>query len=275
MIKRKAWLVVLLSSVVLSGCSLVPQRSGVEIMTYPPAKVFIGGKESGMTPYKNNSLKPGEVEIRLVASGANAGEWKRKIRLENLANTVIDWEFGAEGNMGGYVLYLEKTGDENKCGLIVNNLQDRAAVTIDGEMKGYSPLKIDNIDEGDKQITISHPGLQSKNVFVKGIKGFRLVIESELAIDNGGQQPAGENLEAKTASDSASTSSGKMVVIKQTETGWLRVRQEADGNSQEIVKVKPKDQFKLLEEKDGWYRIELPGQITSGWISAKYADKLE
>jgi hypothetical protein len=87
------------------------QKSGIEIISYPPAKVFIGDKEAGMTPYKNNTLKPGEQKIKLVANGQ---EWTKNVHLENGANTVINREFGDNNQNGGYVLYFETTGNKKK-----------------------------------------------------------------------------------------------------------------------------------------------------------------
>ena len=103
------FLVVVISSILIGGCSLSAKRSAVEIDSYPVAKVFIDGKEMGLTPYRNKNLLPGEIEVRLES---NEKSWARKIKLQNNISTVIDWEFGdSEDENGGYILYLEKTGD--------------------------------------------------------------------------------------------------------------------------------------------------------------------
>ena len=102
-----------LFSFFLSGCSLAPKKAGIEVITTPNAKVFIDNKESGMTPYKNNSLKPGEINVKILTN--DGLEFNRKIELQNKVNTVINWEFGkSEKETGGYVLSMEKTGDLKK-----------------------------------------------------------------------------------------------------------------------------------------------------------------
>lgn len=59
------------------------------------------------------------------------------------------------------------------------------------------------------------------------------------------------------------------VTIKDTETGWLRVRATPSGS--EIGKVYPGETYKLLETKGDWLLIELAdGQ--KGWISSRYAE---
>lgn len=264
---KKAGLIVLLS-LVLGGCGLVPQRAGVEIMAYPTAKVFIDGKEAGMTPYKNTSLMPKEVEIKLVVREL---EWVRKIELENKVTTVIDWEFGkTEEDSGGYVLSMEKTGDNNKAGLMINAIPDKSAVAIDGEIKEYSPIKLDEIGEGDRQITVSFPTYKSIDVFAKAVKGYQLVVEARLAEEINTPNVTNETEPIPTSM----ATNEKMVTIKQTETGWLRVRKTASNTAEELGKVKPKEKYKLIEESEGWYKIDL-GDGRQGWVSAKYAEKSE
>jgi len=83
-------MVVLLASVFLGGCSLMPKKSAIEISSYPIAKVYLNGKEVGTTPYKDTNLEPGEIEVKLM-SGDKL--WTRKIKLQNNVSTVIDWGF--------------------------------------------------------------------------------------------------------------------------------------------------------------------------------------
>jgi hypothetical protein len=259
---RKELLTILVMSLILSGCGLGIKKSGIEIISYPSSKVFIDDKEVGMSPYKNNSLTPGDKKIKLIIDGA---EWSKTVHLENGANTVVNREINQDTNKnGGYLLYLESTGDSKKAGLLITTKPDRAAVAIDGEIKGFSPLRIEDIGEGDKQITLSFPGYKTIDMFIRSISGYQLVVEADLATE-------------VVVSDQASTSEIKTtetkVKIKTTETGWLRVRQEADGTSEEIAKVKPNEIYTLLEEKDDWEKIDLENG-KSGWISSKYADKL-
>ena len=236
-------------------------------MSYPTAKVYLDGKEAGMTPYKNNSLSPGEVEVRLTA---NDQVWTKKVHLENGANTVVNREFGkSEEESGGYVLYFEATGDNKKSGLLISSRPDRAAVYIDDEIKGYSPLRIDDIGDGDKKLGVSFPGRKSASSYVKFVDGYQLVMETDLAKEETIVIPDNNN-EAAVSTSSAETAT--MVIIKETETGWLNVRESASSSGVAITKINPGEKYKLLEENNGWYKIDL-GNGKSGWISAKYAEK--
>ena len=62
------------------------------------------------------------------------------------------------------------------------------------------------------------------------------------------------------------------VQILSTPTGWLRVRQGAGVSFPEIARIKPEEEYPLLEEKDGWFKIQLNDEQV-GWISGKYAAK--
>ena len=256
---KKLWLAVVMAGMV-GGCSLIPRKAGLEVLGYPSAKVYLDGKEVGMTPYKSTTLLPGRVSVRLV-NGTD--EWQKDIPLVNNANTIVNWEFGSgKTKGGGYVLYVEATGDKARAELLVNSKPEKAAVAIDGEIKALSPVVIPDLGEGDKQVTISFPSFKTINLFVKSLKGYQLVLEAELQENEVIKEEGPQVLPTPTAV-------GPTVKIRETETGWLRVREEPSNASAEVGKVNPGESYALLEEQNGWYKIAL------GWISAKYADKVE
>ncbi|HOZ80736.1 MAG TPA: PEGA domain-containing protein [Candidatus Woesebacteria bacterium] len=252
---------IVLTSLLLSGCSLLPEKAGVELLSYPTAKVFIDNKEAGITPYRNNNLKPGKISVKLQAEGM---EWKGEIKLINGTNTVVERDLNKNNNdSGGYVLNLEKNGDNKKSGLIVVSNPDRASVSIDGEMKGMTPLMIDDIGEGDKQIIISFPMYKKITVFGKGIPGYQSVITADLV----------KETEVEEVEKVVEKPIINKIKIKQTETGWLRVRSTPDSNGSEIGRVKPGEEYQILETRDEWYKITLDGEKI-GWVSAKYVDNI-
>jgi hypothetical protein len=264
----KKILILVLASVFLSGCSLSPKKSGLEIISYPTAKVYINSKEMGSTPYKNLDLKPGDNEVKLVTG---TREWKKTVELQNNINTIIDWQFGDDTNGdSGYILYLEKTGDK-KTSLLVNTTPDKTTIKIDGEVKGLSPLKVNSLNEGDRQLTVSFPGYKDINVFMKAINGYQLVVNAKLAEEKNNVDQIIETQKEATSSG-LSMDQGKKVKIKETETGWLKVRESSSSSSKEVTKVKPGESYVLLDEETDWYKIDL-GSSKNGWISATYASK--
>ncbi|OGM11336.1 hypothetical protein A2V80_01395 [Candidatus Woesebacteria bacterium RBG_16_39_8b] len=69
-------------------------------------------------------------------------------------------------------------------------------------------------------------------------------------------------------SQSGDTKADVTVVISETPTGWLRVRQSPEGK--EIGKVYPEEEYTLIEQNNGWYQIEYQ-ENELGWIFSEYA----
>jgi hypothetical protein len=248
-------LILLAAGIFLSACGT--ERSGVEISSVPIAKVYLNGKEMGMTPYKNNNLKTGINEVRLDDGAGKS--WEREIKLEDNVSTVISWDFSDETNDNGYILSMEKDGGEGS--ILVNSIPGGAAVNIGGTLDGYTPIKIDNLETGNKNIVVSYPGYKSVDLIVKIVSGYQLIIDSKLKE---------ESIEAVV--NPTPTTSKTMIKIKETETGWLRVRKSDDNNSEEIDRVKPGEEYEMISEESDWYQIKV-NETESGWISAKYAEK--
>lgn len=64
----------------------------------------------------------------------------------------------------------------------------------------------------------------------------------------------------------------KMILIQETETGWLNVREGAGTSFEIILKIYPGESYILLEEVEEWFKIEL-GDNQEGWIFSQYAIK--
>jgi type IV pilus assembly protein PilM len=62
------------------------------------------------------------------------------------------------------------------------------------------------------------------------------------------------------------------VTVRDTPTGWLRVREGPATTNLEIAKIYPGEKYEVLEEKQGWYKIQLKDE-KEGWASATYIKK--
>ena len=268
------FLTAIFSVFTLSACSLSPQKAALDISSYPVATIFLNGEELGNTPYKNVSMKPGNYKLKLVPTDASIPPWEKNISLNNKITTIVDYQFNQDKDkIDGYVLYFEKAGAKDQSGLVVTTNPDAGTVAVDGQMQGFAPLNIPNISEGDHQILITFPGYQSKEIYARGINGYRLVAEIQLKKDELPPEPepeeGEEDEEEKIVEDELSQ---PYVTILDTPTGWLQVRLEPSTAASEAARVDPGKNFSLLDEEAGWYQIEYK-EGEKGWISGKYAEK--
>lgn len=250
------------------------KKAAIQINTTPSAKVYLNDKEVGSTPFESETIKPGDVDLKLIPEDSTLGTWEKRLTINSNTRLIIDKQFNADlEKEESQILYLEKTADKNKAGLVLVSIPDGVSVTVDGQMRGFAPVKLDDISAGDRKIVISHPGYKSKEVLTRALGGYRLMVEVKLAKEDDSnladQQEANEEGE-----DVVETKlEGDYVVISDTPTGWLRVRMEPSTVASEAGKVNPGDEFLLLDEKSGWYQIEYE-EGEEGWISGTYAKKV-
>jgi len=276
----------LLCGGLLTGCSLKKSPAALQINTTPIANVFIDGKLTGKTPYQSSDLKAGEISLKLIPESATAplASWEGKVKLSNGVLTLIERDFAtSEAGSSGQVLTLERLKDKKAASFSLISDPDGALVHLDGEAKGFTPLTVEKIGEGDHQIVISKEGFVEKSIKAKAVTGFKLIVNAKLAQElyevpvaslSGTPTPtvADKKQITPTPSDKSQPASGE-VLIKETPTGWLRVRSGPSTTSTEVAKVNPGEKYPLLEEKSGWYKIEYEEEKT-GWISGQYASKL-
>jgi uncharacterized protein YgiM (DUF1202 family) len=245
---------------------LKPVKAEIDIKSYPQASVYINGQEVGKTPYQDRNFKPGVTEIRLVAEGINT-QWERQMSIPPQTTVIINRTLSDDASKTeGHILYFEDSGKNNAAGLIINSIPQGASIVIDGEMKGETPLTLNDLSPGEHKITASLPSYKSKEIITNAIAGYKLVAEMSLSRDV--ELPENDSEEQEEEQEKE-----PMVKILNTPTGWLRVREEASTSSKELGKVDPGEEFVLLDEKNSWYKIEY--EDTEGWISSTYAEKVE
>jgi len=241
------------------------KKGALEIDAIPEAKVFINGEEMGKTPYKDESVSPGDLDLRLEPVGVvGAVAWERRLTITPNTEIVIRKQFAASSDEeSSQILYWEKTGAKKKAGLVLTSVPGGVSVSVDGQMRGFAPVNLEDIGSGEHKLVLTHPGYKSEEILVRTLTDYRLVVEVKLAQSG----EAVEEIKEDSAVEEVLT-----VTIKDTPTGWLRVRDKASTAGSEVGRVEPQDEFELLDEDNGWYKIEYE-QGEQGWISGQYADK--
>lgn len=285
----KKIILVLISALLLGGCTpkdlFVKPPSGLDITTTPSSTVFIGGVSRGETPFIDKNMKPGSYTIKLVpVSGENLLPYETNIDLVSKASTIIVRNFAnSEVDASGYSLQLQEdiSGDTY---LSVISDPDNINLNIDDVPNGFTPVSKLPISPGTHSIFVTSPGFGEQTLPINTVKGFNLIINFKLAGQSISLNPVTPTPEPSSsatpsaslaASPSPISSTGKTmqkpyVLIGDTGTGWLRIRKEPSGSSDELGKANTGEKLKYLDESTelGWFKIEFEGGI--GWVSGKY-----
>ena len=251
----------------------------LRILTSPTADISINNEPAGKTPYEK-SLPEGEYLVRLVPNEQNASEsaeWNGKVNVYSNTLTFVNRELGKDDISSSGVIFsvtkMEAKGEKGTGEIEVTTEPDGAIVFLDNEEQGIAPLVLSDVPAGDHELSVFSPGFFRRSQKVKVQEGFRIIADYKLAIDPTHKKV--EKIEDDEATDSAELDGGKtlVVVIADTGTGWLRVREEASLDADEVAKVDTGKRFKVLEEDDDWYKIMYDGE-NEGWISTQYANEV-
>lgn len=251
------------------------QKGALQITAAPESKVYLNDEYLGKTPLckceADQMISAGEYTLRLVPTNNEFSEFQEKITITPNVLTVVDRKFAKDSLSEGSVISLNPLEDKQKTALLITSLPEKATVFLDNNEIGQTPLLFPDPTESDHILVVRKNGYKEKTIRIRTPLGYKLTatvyLSASTAIDSLLPTPVASN----SAEASASAKPTKpMVTILDTPTGFLRVRKEISGA--EIAQVKPNESFALLEEKDGWFAIELKDK-TIGWISAEYAKK--
>ena len=341
--------------------------------------VFVNDKLLGTTPFYSNAIKSGNVVVSIRNDDRT---FDVNLNLEPNTETIVNRELGPNRDFGGGdTVWLEKSKDSSSMSVISDPVG--ALVKLDGEIKGETPITINNVKIGEHDLEISKDGFETRTLRPDIKDGVKLNVDSKLFIkpigkplvqlkistplvtiyplhleevvakssikmhiqavqywlttrkdylpkefpagisinyyvtedgsvynDNGenivpktdDKEPIkvayfgdGEELSEKsleminvlagnidlitnedtntTNNDKVTVVSGTKVKILETGTGWLRVRAGAGLGFDEVVKVDEGKEYKLLEDKGDWVKIQVDDKV-SGWVSSTYVEKL-
>lgn len=239
----------------------VNSKAGIRIESNKKSQVLINSNAVGETPYQDENLVPGDYLIDLKDSEATASAkslWQGYAKLNQGTLTIVVRDLAeTKEASAGEIISLEKGQ-----GATIISSPTGAEVFIDGKVVGRTPITVPTIGAGEHQFIISRENFLKRSIRSKVIEDLNLVINVDLALSEADL----------TNLPSTPISSSQEIVIKNTPTGFLRVRESASLNGKEIGQVKPKETLVLLEETPGWVRIRLKDG-KEGWVSSAYIQK--
>ena len=269
---------IFLACLVFGGFLLFIGASGtgtgaLQVTSIPKSSVYLNGQLIGRTPLckceGKNMLKTGDYTIRLVPVDSSLGgsTFEQKITVNKAVLTVVDRTFGQGATAQGSLITLTPTNDKTHASLSVVSFPEGTNVIVDGTVKGITPYQTSSITESDHDVTVTKTGYKDKYIRIHTVNGYVLSVIAFLGVDT----QAMSSSSAQLASSSATLGQQK-IIITETPTGFLRVRQDATFSAPEIAQVKPQQEFVLQQEKGKWYEIKLAdGRL--GWVSSDYAQK--
>ena len=263
-------LVVLIFAAVLLFLSQNKGKGALQVTSTPIAKVYVNGKLLGQTPLCACELKDmltvGRYSLRLVPTQGSFSPFEQTITIVPKVLTVVDKSFAQQGLGSGSIINLSPLSGAKDTQISVVSFPDATQVFLDDNLEGQAPILLKNITESDHELKLAKEGYKDKIVRIKTTPGYKLEALVFLGIN-----PDVVAATTSTASASASLPVAKVIIL-QTPTGFLRVRDQASLNGSEIGQVKPGETYQLLDERTDWFQIKLTnGQ--SGWISSQYAQK--
>jgi hypothetical protein len=268
-----------------SGQSFWIEKAGsntVLSITSEPANasVFIDNTEVGKTPFSSGTLTSGDYDLRIESPGFE-GQFAR-INVKNGYNLNISVKLfpipvptkvsAYEGNTDLYDLSHNNTlvtADPNNWSKAVVYWNTTRGINLaelgvnkEAIFDYFIDYKGSLYDNNGTSITIS----QASSAIQQAKKGGYLGKTSD---GQGLSEPAKQTLEA--LNQSGLGVGAKTAKIKETGTGWLRVRDVAGLNGVEVARVDVGGSYAVLEEQDEWVKVRVSDSV-SGWVSKTYVE---
>lgn len=264
-------------------------KEGVlKVASNPTASVFLDNKHVGRTPVETK-VTSGDYTIRLVPETTTQAlaSWQGSIKITPDILTYVNANLAeSEFTTSVETMWLEKITSK-LAEVAVRTNPDGAMASIDGETKGITPISIPNITAGDHALAIVSSGFLSRNIKIKTTAGYKLNAIVKLALSGespeaspsptpvvGTPTPSSKTTPTPTKTASTIDPTKPFVTIKDTPTGFLRVRMEPSTSASEAARINPGEKYHIEDEKTGWYQIKYDAK-NLGWISGQYATKTE
>jgi hypothetical protein len=264
-------IVVLIFSAVIFFLSQNKGKGALQVTSVPAAKVYLNDRLLGQTPLCECDLKDmiaaGDYTVKLVPTQGDLQPFEQRITISPKALTVVDRTFGPQGLGSGSIISLAPISDKKDAQISIISFPDITEVFLDNNLEGQTPLLLKNITESDHELKLTKEGYKDKIIRIRTVLGYKLDSLIFLGIDPNVATTSATNI----SSPSATTLAISKVLILQTPTGFLRVRDQASLGGAEIGQVKPGETYTLLDEQSGWYKIKFNNK--EGWISSQYAQK--
>lgn len=258
----------------------------IRVVSTPKSAIYIDQIQVGSSPLQQQ-LKVREYLIKLIPNkgASQSATWQGKIKIYKNAVTYVGRVLGSSelstaGEISTITRMDTKPSRDNIGEISVESDPQGALVFLDLDEKGVAPLILSDVPKGTHELSIYLPGFVRRTAKVNVESGYRTTSMVKLAIDQLTQQDATSSAKLSPSKKESTTAASKkesnkiQIRIKETPTGWLRVRSEPSVNASESAKVNPGDIFELVEELPNWYKI-IFNEEQEGWVASQYSEKTQ
>ena len=251
-------------------------KGALQVTSTPISKVYLDNKLIGQTPLckceVNDMIATGVHSVRLVPVQRDLEAFEEKITITSSVLTVIDRTFGPGASSQGSVISLTPISDKKDAQLLIVSFPNKSQVFLDSNLSGTSPLLLKNLTVSDHEIKLTKDGYKDKTLKIRTVSGYKLEALVFLGVNLATATATASALPSPSPSVSPTPAVSIKVLILNTPTGFLRVRQDATIAANQIGTVNPGEKYDLVAEKPGWFEIKLTNGQT-GWVSSQYAQK--
>ncbi len=253
----------------------------LKVISSPETSLFVDNVAVSKTPYEGK-YKIGEYLIKLIPEGnaTDTASWQGRVKVYKNSLTYVNRELGTTDiTSSGEIFFPTKMDTPPKIPntgeISVDTDPNGAIVKLDNDEKGVASSIMSDVPKGTHEINVYLPGFFPRTSKINVETGYRVNAVFKLAIDLSQKQATVSS--TLNTTPKPTTKIGQVrglfsVKIKDTPTGFLRVRADALITASEAAQVKPGQTFDVLEEKSNWYRISYEPN-KEGWISSEYTEK--
>lgn len=254
------------------------QKGALQVTSSPISKVYLNNEYIGVTPLckcqASDMVVPGDYTIRLVPIDTELQEFQEKITVSQGVLTVVDRQFGKNGQSEGSIISLTPLSDSSKTQLLVVSFPQGATISLDDQNIGKTPLLYNDPTVSDHDLKVSKDGYNDKEIRIHTPSGYKLTVAAYLSTNTTGLNTATSSSSAATnpSIPTATPTPKNSITILDTPTGFLHVRENPSVTAKEVGQATPGKSYPLVDEQNGWYKITLEDG-TAGWVSSQYAKK--
>src|SRR5579872_4427105 len=167
-------------------------KGALQVTSSPQSQVYLDSKYIGNSPLcscdAKTMVQTGTHLLKLIPLG-DYPPFQEQITIVKSVLTVVDRTFGKSAYSEGSIITLNPLPNSKEIQVLIISAPDSAAISIDNQPAGKSPLLVRSITESDHEIKITKDGYRDKVIRVHTIAGYQLSARIYLGVNPNNTTP--------------------------------------------------------------------------------------